>query len=68
MNINLMPKFTKTKINVNLWYNSLLKAKSSVALSEMTGINRSTIGDVLNNRGVIEWVRLIETVLNLLPD
>ena len=68
MNINLMPKFTKTKINVNLWYNSLLKAKSSIALSEMTGINRSTIGDVLNNRGVIEWVRLIETVLNLLPD
>lgn len=68
MNINLKPKFTKSIVNIGIFYNSLLTNTSIRTIAEQININRATLGEVFKLRSVIEWVRLIEMILNRLPE
>ena len=68
MNINLKPKFTKSVVNIETFYNSLLANTSIRTIAEQININRATLSEAFKLRSAIEWVRLIETILSRLPE
>lgn len=68
--LSLSPRFNKTtQRTVKEWYNALLECDTKQAISDKTNISRHTITTLLNkHRNKIDWIRLIEKVLNQLPD
>lgn len=68
LNINPRKRLSKTKCNLKIWYDALLYSKTNKEIVEKTGINRSTIVDIFNERSKEEWLILLDRVITKLPD
>ena len=68
MNINLCPKFTKSFVNVGLFYKALSNFKSAQKLAEDINISYSTLRGIIKFRTIPKWIQLFEKLVNLLPD
>lgn len=68
LNINLRTRLSKTRCNFKIWYNALYTSKTNKEIVEKTGINRTTLNDIFNDRSKSEWLVLMTSILSQLPD
>lgn len=68
LNINLRKRLSKSRCNFKIWYDALLSSKTNKDIVNKTGINRTTIKDIFNDRSKVKWLILMDRIITGLPD